>query len=87
MLCLVGGIIGLAFSWMLIEYFAHVGIDLSAFADGFESVGYSAMVYPELSGQWFFIIAVMVVGMGVGGAVYPAFKGVRTQVARAMRGE
>lgn len=87
LLCLVGGIIGMGISLMLIQYFARVGIDLSAFADGFESVGYSAMVYPELSGEWYFIVAVMVVGMGIGGAVYPALKGVRTQVARAMRGE
>ena len=86
-LCLVGGIAGVGVSFVLIEYFNHAGIDLGLFAEGFESVGYASQVYPELESKFYFIIGFMVVGMGIGAAVYPAWKVLRYQPAKALRME
>jgi len=86
-LCLVGGIAGVGFSFVLIEYFKHAGINLGLFAEGFESVGYASQVYPELESRFYFIIGFMVVGMGIGAAVYPAWKVLRYQPAKALRME
>lgn len=86
-LCLIGGLAGVGISYLLIEYFGHVGIDLRLFAEGFESVGYASQVYPELESRFFFIIGCMVVGMGIGAAVYPAWKVLRYQPAKALRME
>jgi ABC-type lipoprotein release transport system permease subunit len=86
-LCLVGGIAGVGISYVLIEYFGNTGIDLGFFADGFESVGYASQVYPELESRFYFIIGFMVVGMGIGAAVYPAWKVLRYQPAKALRME
>jgi len=86
-LCLVGGIVGDGISFVLIEYFNHAGIDLGLFAEGFESWGYSSQVYPELESRFYFIIGFMVVGMGIGAAVYPAWKVLRYQPAKALRME
>jgi len=86
-LCLVGGIAGDGISFVLIEYFNHAGIDLGLFAEGFESWGYSSQVYPELESRFYFIIGFMVVGMGIGAAVYPAWKVLRYQPAKALRME
>jgi len=86
-LCVVGGIAGVSISFGLIEYFNQVGIDLGLFAEGFESVGYASQVYPELESRFYFIIGFMVVGMGIGAAVYPAWKVLRYQPAKALRME
>ncbi|WP_372641604.1 ABC transporter permease [Ancylomarina sp.] len=86
-LCLVGGIAGVGVSFVLIEYFNHAGIDLGLFAEGFESVGYASQVYPELESKFYFIIGFMVMGMGIGAAVYPAWKVLRYQPAKALRME
>ena len=86
-LCLVGGIAGVGVSFGLIEYFNHAGIDLGLFAEGFESVGYASQVYPELESKFYYIIGFMVVGMGIGAAVYPAWKVLRYQPAKALRME
>ncbi|MFA8436367.1 MAG: ABC transporter permease [Marinifilaceae bacterium] len=84
-LCLVGGIIGDTITWGLIEYFGREGIDLSLFAAGFESVGYASKVYPELEAKFYLMIGLMVVGMGILAAVYPAWKALRYKPAKALR--
>jgi len=87
LLCLVGGIAGDGISFALIEYFNHAGIDLGLFAEGFASWGYASKVYTELESKFYFIIGFMVVGMGIGAAVYPAWKVLRYQPAKALRME
>ena len=86
-LCFVGGIVGVSISYVLITYFGTVGIDLGLFSEGFESVGYASQVYPELESKFYFLIGFMVVGMGIGAAVYPAWKVLRYQPAKALRME
>ncbi len=86
-LCLVGGIVGVSISYGLITYFGSAGIDLGLFSEGFESVGYASQVYPELESKFYFLIGFMVVGMGIGAAVYPAWKVLRYQPAKALRME
>jgi len=85
LLAIVGAVIGELLSLILIKYFGNVGINLSSFAQGLESVGYSAISYPVLEPFRYFQIAVLVLIVGILASVYPAIKALKLNPAEAIR--
>jgi ABC-type lipoprotein release transport system permease subunit len=84
-LSLVGGIIGELISMLIILYFGHIGIDLSAFSEGFESVGYGAVSYPFLEVYRYVQITTLVIVTGILASIYPAWKALKLNPAEAIR--
>ena len=85
LLALVGAVVGEILSVFVIKYFGQVGIDLSNYAEGMESVGYSAMTYPYLKPHRYFQITVLVVITAIAASIYPALKALKLEPAEAIR--
>jgi ABC-type lipoprotein release transport system permease subunit len=86
-LALVGGITGMVLSILLTWFTASSGIDLTAFAKGFEAMGYEAVIYPELRADFFFGTVALVIVTGILASVYPARMALKINPANAVRGE
>jgi len=84
-LALVGAFVGEILSMFLIKYFGKAGIDLSSMAEGLESVGYSAITYPDLELYRYLQITIMVLVTGILASVYPAIKALKLNPAEALR--
>lgn len=86
-LAVVGGIIGMLISAGVIGYYGKAGIDLTAFAQGLEAVGYSAMLYPSIDAAFYFGVGALVVLTAILSSVYPAIKALQLDPADALRME
>lgn len=84
-LALVGALIGELISMLLINYYGKVGINLSSMAEGLETIGYSAITYPELDFVKYVQITIMVFVTGVLASIYPAIKALKLDPANAIR--
>ena len=84
-LAIVGALIGEFISMLLINYFGKVGIDLSSMAEGLETIGYSAVTFPELGFYKYIQITIMVFLTGVLASIYPAIKALKLNPADAIR--
>lgn len=84
-LALVGALLGELISMVLINYYGKVGIDLSSMAEGLETIGYSAITFPELDSIRYVQITIMVFVTGVLASIYPAIKALKLDPANAIR--
>lgn len=87
LLSLCGGIAGIVISFFLIQLSAHTGIDLSAFGQGFEAMGYDPVMYPELRPGFFVGTVIMVIFTGILSSLYPARKALAINPALAVKNE
>ncbi|MBC8314487.1 MAG: ABC transporter permease [Bacteroidales bacterium] len=86
-LSLTGAAIGMALGYILTLYTSHTGINLSSFAEGFEKIGYNPIMYPYLDLNFFIILTVMVICIGILASIYPARKALKLNPAEAVRTE
>lgn len=84
-LALIGGPVGLLAAYVTITYFGHVGIDLSAFAEGLSDFGFDSMVYTNIEIRQYFRTAGMVVGVAFLASIYPAYKALSLNPVNAIR--
>jgi ABC-type lipoprotein release transport system permease subunit len=84
-LSLVGAVIGIAISISVIQATGVQGINFSAWAEGFENLGYSSHVYPSIYYTFYITITVMVIFTALFSSVFPARKALRLNPAEAVR--
>lgn len=84
-LALVGAVVGEILSLLVIHYFGQSGIDLTNYAEGMESVGYSAMTYPMLEPYRYVQITILVIVTAIVASIYPALKALKLEPAEAIR--
>ncbi len=84
-LSLTGGIIGMAIAAVLVNYFSNAGINLKAFAQGFEAMGYNPMLYPQIGTAFYFSITGLIILTAIVASVYPAVKALKMNPAEALR--
>lgn len=84
-LAIVGALIGELISMLLINYYGKVGIDLSSMAEGLETIGYSAITFPELRAFKYVQITILVFVTGIVASIYPAIKALKLDPANAIR--
>lgn len=88
LLCITGALAGMAISAVVIEIFHNKGIDLTSYAQkGMEAWGYSAIMYPGLTWDFYLIVAFLVVLTGLAASAYPAWKALKLNPADALRTE
>jgi putative ABC transport system permease protein len=84
-LSLTGGVIGITLALALTAITSRTGIDLSLWADGLNSMGYEAVVYPSIDIYSVLQVAALVILTGILSALYPARKAVKLNPAEAIR--
>jgi ABC-type antimicrobial peptide transport system permease subunit len=84
-LSFIGGIIGLIFALILIEYFGYAGINLSAFTEGLSQWSLGTQLYTYLPFSFYPPLALMILFTSVIAALYPALKAIRLNPATAIR--
>jgi len=87
LLSLTGGLLGLLFSGILVSYLSKAGINFSMWAEGFEAIGYSAIVYPVLTWDNYLGITILVVFTGMVASIWPARRALKLNPAEALRTE
>ncbi len=80
-----GAVLGMAAGWGSVAALQRTGINLTAFADGLRQWGYSEISYPIVPEYIYIEVFVAVLVAAVLGAVYPAWKAIRLDAARAIR--
>jgi ABC-type lipoprotein release transport system permease subunit len=83
----VGAVIGMFLGWIVILVTGHTGINFSAFAKGYEAMGFAAIVYPSIQASFFLMVAVMVFLTGMLSSIIPARKALKLNPVEATRNE
>jgi ABC-type lipoprotein release transport system permease subunit len=86
-LSLIGGIAGMIVSYLVIRLTEHTGINLSQYAEGFEALGYSANIFPQITAGFFGIVTILIIITGILSSVYPAMKALKLNPVEAIRNE
>jgi ABC-type lipoprotein release transport system permease subunit len=86
-LSLVGGIAGMITSYIVIRITANTGINLSQYAEGFGALGYSALIYPQITAGFFGVVTILIIITGVISSIYPAMKALKLNPVEAIRAE
>lgn len=87
LLSLTGGVVGIIIGALFSKWRETKPIDLSAWAQGYEQLGYDAYVYTSLDPIMLVNITILVIITGVIAALYPAYKALKNDPADALRME
>ncbi len=88
LITVLGSAVGLLLGWLIIVITSHTGIDFSKFAQkGFESLGFSAVVYPRVPFLAMLEVVVFVVVTAFLSSLYPTFRALKLKPAEALRYE
>ena len=82
-LCLTGGFIGMILGYCIVSATSS-GISLEMFAEGFESFGYSSVIYPMIDTRFYIEVTLLVIITGIIASLYPARKAINLKPAEAL---
>lgn len=86
-LSLTGGALGMIVSQLLIMFTSNRGIRFSQFEEGFEALGYSSHIYPDINPGFFLTVTALIILTGILSSIYPAVKALKLDPAEALRTE
>lgn len=86
-LTLTGAVIGMVLSGTILGVLAKTGISFSSLEEGYEAIGYSATVYPVITGFNFLGITILVIITGIISSIWPARKALKLNPCEALRTE
>jgi putative ABC transport system permease protein len=86
-LTLVGAVAGMVSGWGLVKVLGNSGIHFSSWGEGFEAIGFAAIVYPVVTPDFFIIITVMVILTAIISSIWPARKALKLNPIEALRTE
>ena len=87
LLTITGGGLGILLGFISASALKENGINLSLYAQGFEDLGYSPIIYPVFETEIFVVIVLLVFATGILAAIYPALKALKYNPAEAIRTE
>ena len=85
LLAFTGGAVGVFIGYLISKYFEKQAIDLSAWGQAYEDLGYDPFVYTIIESKWLVIIPFLVIITGIIASVYPAIKALSNDPAEALR--
>jgi ABC-type lipoprotein release transport system permease subunit len=83
----VGAVIGMLAGWALTSALGRTGIHFASWGEGFEAIGYAAVVYPVLRPVFLGLITVMVIFTAIIASLWPARKALSLNPIEALRNE
>jgi len=83
----VGAVIGMLTGWVLALVLGKTGIHLTGWSEGFEAIGFAAIVYPVITIEFILFTAIMVIITAVVSSVLPARKALKLKPVEALRTE
>ncbi len=86
-LTLTGTMIGMGISYVLVTFFADRGINLNMYAEAFEELGYSSMLYPVLDMSFFFQVVILTLITALFSAIFPIRRAIKMNPAEVLRTE
>lgn len=86
-LTMVGAVAGMVSGWAIIAALGKTGIHFSAWGEGFEAIGFAAIVYPAIKPSFFIMVSVMVILTAIISSVWPARKALKLIPVEAIRTE
>lgn len=84
-LTLTGGVVGVSLSTIFIMIFSRTGIDFGMWAEGFEAIGYSSVVYPQITFANYVQITFLVMITGMLASLWPARRALKLNPMQALR--
>jgi ABC-type antimicrobial peptide transport system permease subunit len=72
-------------AYFMVSFTQKTGLDLSIWAEGLNSLGYDAIIYPTIGYDSAIVVTIMVFFTGLVSAVYPAYKAIKLNPAEAIR--
>lgn len=85
MLAIVGGALGIIFTYIFTWYYGNVGISIASVGEGFEAVGYSSTMYPFLELSDYIEVIILVMITGVVASIFPTIRALKMKPAEAVR--
>lgn len=85
MLSLTGAVIGMIISRIAIVYYSRHGIFLADVAEGMKDMGYNPVLYPELPGQFYFSLTLLVLVVAIAASILPARRALKLVPVEAIR--
>lgn len=76
---------GMLIAWLSILYFNTYGMDFSAYAEGFNNVGVTPIIYPYQNADYYPKVVGLVIIAAILASIYPALKAIRLVPAEAIR--
>ncbi len=86
-LTFTGALAGMFTGWIIAELLGKTGIHFTGWGEGFEAIGYAAVVYPEVKPGFILFTAVLVIITAVLSALWPARKALKLIPVEALRTE
>jgi ABC-type lipoprotein release transport system permease subunit len=86
-LTLVGAVAGMLAGWTIIGALGKSGIHFTSWGEGFEAIGFAAVVYPVISPSFFIIITILVIVTAIISSIWPARKALKLNPVEALRTE
>ena len=76
---------GLIFSYLIVEYYAVVGIDLSIVEAGLENFGVGTRLYFKVPDEQYFIVSIMVFILAVISSIFPSMRALKINPVEATK--
>lgn len=80
-----GAPIGLFLAWFGIYLMKDTGINVSAMAEGFSEYGIGTIIYPELEGQYYLNVTLLILITTLFASIFPAYKALKLNPVEAIR--
>ena len=84
-LALIAGPLGIFSTYLAVNFFGRVGIDLSFAAQGLRSIGLESTLFPILDDKYYVIISILVIITAILSCIYPALKALKLNPAETLR--
>ena len=85
LLSAIGAPLGMFLAWLTIFITHKTGIELKSMETGLEAMGFSSTVYPVAQVDQYWKIGLMVLIISIFSAIFPVYKAVRLDPAKAIR--
>lgn len=86
-LSFTGGAIGLLISGITTKTLSKTGINFNIWAEGLESIGFSAIIYPKVTFENYIVVSILVIITGTIASIWPARRALKLNPAEALRTE